>query len=158
MAGDQPVEQHAHRRELLLHAERRAQPPRKIVGNANHDVHAKRLGGRRNQVKTGVRKPLLVGISAPVFAFGLALQGGDGLCLGHVPFIHHAPTRADAAPFLRDSPARANKVRGRLATDGVMEFLARDSHPEIGALLLAVGSLKLKTRDRGARRATEARA
>jgi hypothetical protein len=41
-------------------------------------------------------------IPAPAFAFGLALQGGDGLRLGHMPFVHHAPARADAAPCLHD--------------------------------------------------------
>jgi hypothetical protein len=39
------------------------------------------------------------------FACGLALQGGDGLRLRHVPFVHHAPVRADAAPFLHDGEA-----------------------------------------------------
>jgi hypothetical protein len=57
---------------------------------------------------TTTRKPatrLSSKISATAFPFGLALQGDDGQRFGHVPFVEHAPTRADAAPFLHNSEA-----------------------------------------------------
>jgi hypothetical protein len=42
-------------------------------------------------------------ISAPPLSLGLAPYGGEGLCLGRVPFANQAPAaRADAASFFDD--------------------------------------------------------